>query len=69
MSAIDTTELRTLLETERDRLRHAVEYLHPENAGTMEDETGDLGGRGVDNHLADTASATYDRELEHGLEE
>ena len=58
-----------LLEGERERLRHAVEYLHPENAGNMEDEVGDLGGHGVDNHLADMASATYDRELDHGLEE
>jgi RNA polymerase-binding transcription factor len=69
VSGIDTAEFRTLLEAERERLRHAVEYLHPENAGTMEDEAGDLGGHGVDNHLADMASATYDRELDHGLEE
>ena len=69
MSGLDHGEFRTLLESERERLRHAVEYLHPENAGSMEDEVGDLGGHGVDNHLADMASATYDRELDQGLEE
>jgi DnaK suppressor protein len=69
VSVPDVTEFRTLLEAERERLRHAVDYLHPENAGNMEDEVGDLGGHGVDSHLADMASATYDRELEHGLEE
>lgn len=69
MSGIDTAEFRTLLEVERDRLHSAIGYLHPEHVGTMEDEVGDLGGHGVDTHLADTASATYDRELDHGLEE
>jgi RNA polymerase-binding protein DksA len=68
LSTIDTAEFQALLEGERERLRHAVEYLHPENAGTMEDEVGELGGHGVDNHLADMASATYVRELDQGLE-
>jgi DnaK suppressor protein len=69
VSGVGTADIRALLEAERQRLRHTVEYLHPENAGTMEDEVGDLGGHGVDNHLADMASATYDRELDQGLEE
>jgi DnaK suppressor protein len=69
VSAIDTAEFRALLETERERLHHAIGYLHPDNAGTMEDEVGDLGGHGVDTHLADMASATYDRALDQGLEE
>ena len=60
---------RTLLEDERARLPHAVEFLHGENPGSMEDELGEIGSGGVDNHLGDTASATFDRELDQGLEE
>jgi DnaK suppressor protein len=69
VSTIDTSEFRRLLEDERARLTEAVAYLHQENPGSMEDELGELGGRGVDNHLGDMASATYDRELDQGLEE
>ena len=35
----------------------------------MEDELGELTGRGLDNHLGDMASVTFDRELDEGLEE
>ena len=69
MSTIDTTEFRALLEEERRRIWNAIEYLHEENPGNMEDELGEVGGRGVDNHLGDMASVTFDRELDQGLEE
>ncbi len=69
MSTIDTDEFRTLLEQERRRLLHATGRLHAENAGNLEDELGELGGRGTDNHLGDMASATFDRELDEGIEE
>lgn len=69
MSAIDTDEFRTLLEQERDRLTSALGFLHDENPGTIEDELGEVGSGGTDNHLGDTASATFDRELDQGLEE
>ena len=69
MSAIDTDEFRTLLEQERDRLTSAVGFLHDENPGTIEDELGEVGSGGTDNHLGDTATATFDRELDQGLEE
>ena len=68
-TGIDTAEFRELLETERGRLQNAVEYLHAESPGNMEDEVGVLGGRGADNHLADQASVTHDREVDQGLEE
>ena len=72
MSTLDTTflqEMRTLLEEERRRITNAIDYLHEENPGNMEDELGELGGRGADNHLGDMATVTFDRELDQGLEE
>ena len=69
MTTIDTDEYRRLLEEERTRLAGAVEYLHTDSSGTLEDELGEIGGQGVDNHPGDMASATYDRELDEGLEE
>lgn len=69
MTTIDTSEFRKLLEEERARLMHASGRLEAETGETMEDATGELGSRGVDNHLGDMASETYDRELEEGLDE
>jgi DnaK suppressor protein len=69
MTAIDVSEFRSLLEQERTRIVDAIEYLASENPGNMQDELGELGGRGVDNHLGDMASVTFDRELDEGLEE
>jgi uncharacterized protein (TIGR00251 family) len=69
VSPIDTAEFRELLEEERGRLLHATGRLHAENVESMEDSLGDLTTRGVDNHLGDVATETYDRELEEGLEE
>ncbi|HEV8105184.1 MAG TPA: TraR/DksA C4-type zinc finger protein [Gaiellaceae bacterium] len=69
MSAIDTDEFRTLLENERARLANAVEFLHDESGASLEDELGEIGSGGTDNHLGDTAGAAYDRELDQGLEE
>ena len=68
MSAIDTAEFKELLDQERARIAHAIEYLHKENPGNMEDEVGDVSW-GNDNHLGDMATVTYDRELDQGLEE
>jgi RNA polymerase-binding protein DksA len=61
--------MRTLLEQERERIANAIEYLHTENPGNMEDELGELAGRGSGNHMGDMASVTFDRELDQGLEE
>jgi DnaK suppressor protein len=69
VTSTDTDEFRTLLEQERQRLTSAVGFLHDENPGTIEDELGEVGSGGTDNHLGDTASATFDRELDQGLEE
>jgi RNA polymerase-binding protein DksA len=69
VSSTDTDEFRTLLEQERARLTSAVGFLHDENPGTIEEELGEVGSGGTDNHLGDTATATFDRELDQGLEE
>ena len=69
MTSIDTTEFKRLLLEERTRLTGAVDFLEKENHSSLEDELGEVGGRGTDNHLGDMATATYDRELEEGLEE
>jgi RNA polymerase-binding transcription factor DksA len=66
---IDTTHFRQRLEDERRRVADAIEYLHKENPGSLADETGDLVAGSGDNHLADTATETVDREIDYTLEE
>jgi DnaK suppressor protein len=67
MSAIDTDRFREALLEERRRVQAAIDNLHEENPGSISDETGD--DSAYDNHLADTATVTYDRELDYTLEE
>jgi RNA polymerase-binding transcription factor DksA len=57
-----------MLEEERLRVVAAISYLHEENPGTIEDETEEIVGA-TDNHLAETASVTLDREIDYSLEE
>jgi RNA polymerase-binding protein DksA len=64
--AVDVEQFRTLLDEERRRVVDAIEYLHKENPGSIEDETQD---ETLDNHLAETATATLDREIDYTLEE
>jgi DnaK suppressor protein len=68
MREIDTSQYRARLLEERERLTSAVEFLDRENPGTISDELGDIVTAGDDN-LGDTATATFDRELDQGLEE
>jgi RNA polymerase-binding protein DksA len=63
---VDVERFRQLLEEERRRVVDAIEYLHKENPGSIEDETED---QTADNHLAETATATLDREIDYTLEE
>jgi DnaK suppressor protein len=65
---IDTAEYRKRLEDERARLLHAANFLEKENPGNISEELGELAEGGTDNHLGDTATAMYDRELDEGLE-
>jgi RNA polymerase-binding transcription factor len=69
VTSIDTSEFRNLLERERQRILDTIAHLHEENPRNMEDELGEVAGRGSDNHLGDMATVTFDRELDEGLEE
>jgi DnaK suppressor protein len=63
---LDVERFRRVLEAERERLRHAAQAVHHE--GSLIEETGDL-AIGSGDHLADSATETYLRELDEGLEE
>ena len=63
---VDLERFRKQLESERERLRAAIDEVNHE--GSLTDETGDL-SIGQDDHIADSASETYMRELDGGLEE
>jgi DnaK suppressor protein len=63
---IDVDRFRDLLSEERRRVLDAIEYLHKENPGSIKDETEEVA---VDNHLAETATVTLDREIDYTLEE
>jgi RNA polymerase-binding protein DksA len=67
VSVIDTGRFRKALTQERQRIQAALDNLHEENPGSITDETGEEAV--YDNHLADTATVTYDRELDYTLEE
>lgn len=67
MSTIETEEFKERLLAERQRVRETIEHLHRENAGSLEDELSELST--ADNHPGDVATATFDRELDEGLEE
>jgi DnaK suppressor protein len=67
MSAVDTDRFRDLLEDERNRVIAAIENLHAQHPGSIRDQPG--ADTMHDNHLADTATETYDRELDYTLEE
>jgi RNA polymerase-binding protein DksA len=67
VSAVDTNHFRDLLLEERRRVSAAIQNLHEDHPGSISDETGE--DAVYDNHLADTATETYDRELDYTLEE
>ena len=67
MSAIDINHFREVLLEERQRVVAAIENIEKDHQGSMSDETGE--DAVFDNHLADTATETYDRELDYTLEE
>jgi len=59
---VNAERFRELLLDERRRVTEAIEYLHAENAGSMDEEIPETG-------MADTATVTVDRELDYSLEE
>jgi len=68
MSALDMERFRTMLLEERKRVQDAIDYLHAEHPGSLDEEVEEISA-GSDNHLAETATATLDRELDYSLEE
>jgi RNA polymerase-binding protein DksA len=67
LKAPETDRFRDALLEERKRVEAALENLHEETAGSLSEESGEE--TAYDNHLADTATETYDRELDYTLEE
>jgi RNA polymerase-binding transcription factor DksA len=68
VTTIDTDRFRAELEQHRDRLRNTIAH-HDIGAASLTESTGELMSSSSDNHLADTASETYEREFDEGLEE
>jgi DnaK suppressor protein len=68
MSAVDTERFRELLVEKRQAVVEALDYLHKENPGSLEDETGELVSGSADQHMADTATETVEREIGNTLE-
>jgi len=65
-TTIDIDHFKQRLLDERARVQEALDYLHEENSGAMEDEREEIPS---DNHLADLATSTVDREIDYTLEE
>jgi RNA polymerase-binding protein DksA len=63
---LEIERLRIRLEEERVRVQSAIDNLHRVHPGSMEDEVEESP---LDNHLAETASVTIDREIDYSLEE
>jgi DnaK suppressor protein len=68
MSAVDTSRFRDLLLDRRQQVANALDNLQKENAGSLEDETGELVSGSADQHMADTATQTVEREIGNTLE-
>ena len=66
MTSVDLDEFRSLLEEQRRHVVDVIEGLHRENSISLGDETQEPAG---DNHPADAATATVDREIAYTLEE
>src|ERR687887_883707 len=65
-TTIDTEQFKERLLDERARVQEALDYLHEENSGLMEDEREEIPS---DNHPADVATSTVNREIDYTLEE
>jgi DnaK suppressor protein len=66
--SIDTDRFREQLEDAKDRLQRTIDH-HDLGGASLTEETGELMSGSQDNHMADTATETYERELDEGLEE
>jgi DnaK suppressor protein len=67
-NAIDVELYRTTLLEERQRVERAIANLREDHPGTPDDEAEEISGTS-DNHIAETASVTLNREIDYTLEE
>ena len=63
---MNTDRFRDLLLEERAAVSRAINRFHEDNSGSLEEETEE---ETYDNHLADSATATLNREIDYTLEE
>ena len=66
--SIDTERFRSALQGQKEQLERTIES-HDIGGASLTAETGELMSSSADNHMADTASETYEREMDEGLEE
>jgi len=66
---IDTEHFRAVLLEERGRVADAIENLKEDHPGSLDDEVEEVSGTNDDGNLAQTATATLDREIDYTLEE
>jgi len=66
--SIDIESFRTALQEERERVQQAIANLREDHPGRIDDEVEEIAAI-ADNHPADTATATLDREIDYTLEE
>jgi DnaK suppressor protein len=65
---IDTARFQELLLEERQRVERAIARLHDQHRGRIDEEVEEIAAT-QDNHLAETATATLDREIDYTLGE
>ena len=65
---IDTARFRAALLEERARVERAIANLRDDHPGSLDDEIEEISSVS-DNHPAETATATLDREIDFTLEE
>jgi DnaK suppressor protein len=65
---IETEPFRSALLEERQRVEQAIANLREDHPGRIDDEVEEIAAI-TDNHLADTATATLDRQIDYTLEE
>ena len=66
---IDTEHFRAVLLEERGRVADAIANLKEDHPGSLDDEVEEVSGTNDDGNLAQTATATLDREIDYTLEE
>jgi RNA polymerase-binding protein DksA len=64
-ATIDTAHFKERLLDEQRRVQEALNYIHEENRGQLQDDREEIPS---DNHPGDMATSTFDRELDATLE-